>query len=149
MNRGNVAAGSVLVLVLSLSACADRPPADHAFKEQASPSGSAELVGYDLAEQLGLGDPLQTDGGIPAGCKYFAEVEDGLGFCLDPVIADGQDPYELMLRINGHIPTNEELEIHRLLDEADRLTASGDLSPEEDARLHEIEQRVEDLRSSR
>lgn len=137
---------SIVSVFLVAAGCGNTSPREASPAQEPSTTPT-EAIGYELAHSLGFNDPVDTQEALDGDCKYFAEVENGLGYCLDDVVSPGQDPYELMIRINGRIPTDSELEIHELQQEADRLSRTESDDPEVEQRLADIFARIDELRA--
>lgn len=105
----------------------------------ASGEGSGELEGEALGRSLGL-EPARYEQG---SCGYFAEYEDGWGFCLDEVADSLEERFVLASRLRGEPATDEDLERFRLSHELSNLSDSED--PEDVARANQIMDRIRSL----
>ena len=85
-------------------------------------SSDDDPVGKDLGTLLGL---TPQPWPVPGGCHYYAEYEDGMGYCLDGVVSSDVDAWELGQRINGYVPTDLERQIFQLNLQIEQLSGQG------------------------
>jgi hypothetical protein len=83
-------------------------------RAQDAPTVSPSATGDELANSLGL-QPVTSYPVV--GCEYFVESTDGLGYCLDPVVDDPAQAWELAERVRGNVPTDSDRQAYQLLQE--------------------------------
>jgi hypothetical protein len=91
----------------------------------------SSLLGRELINELGLEPDAD---GIVLGCDYGSEV-DGSLYCLDEHVSSHREAHILAMRLRGHEPTPQDLELLDLHVLIDRLEYEAPSDPDAAARL--------------
>ena len=128
---------STVVTVLSLTlvvGALTRTRSGTPATQTTSPSGV--LLGPALADALGL-KPVTAQG--VTGCKYFIELDGGVGYCVDAVVDNEHDATILMIQISGRQPTDIDERIFNLQQRMEALPGDASYDAQRAAFVQEIE----------
>jgi hypothetical protein len=118
---GSRAAATVLAVTISLLAIGAvvvafwgvHPPVPVLPGSPSAAPSEPPLLGPDLAEALGL---KLLDRFPSSGCQFYVEVDNPKGYCLDSVSGTKVDHWVLAEKLQGHVPTEEQVKCFSITD---------------------------------